>query len=63
MRRMPPAETAAPSLPLSIFFASDQVSWLTSEARSRRISRSALVRQAVDALMAQQQQATADQDN
>lgn len=48
MRRM-----HSPPQPVSIAFPPDQLSWLTAQARNRRISRSALVRQAVDALMAQ----------
>lgn len=49
MRRM-----HSPPQPVSIAFPPDQLSWLTAQARDRRISRSALVRQAVDALIAQQ---------
>jgi predicted transcriptional regulator len=53
-----------PAQPLAIAFPPDQVEWLTHQARKQRTSRSALVRQAVDALMAQQPRKTAaDQDN
>lgn len=51
--------TAPPAIdrafnPVSIGMAPDQLSWLDHHARSNRISRSALVRQAVDLLIKQQ---------
>lgn len=46
--------TQAAAQPLSIAFPPDQIDWLTAQARARRISRSALIRQAVDLLIQQQ---------
>jgi len=40
--------------PVSVALPPDQVSWLDDHARSNRISRSAVVRQAIDRLMRQQ---------
>jgi Arc/MetJ-type ribon-helix-helix transcriptional regulator len=39
--------------PVSVALPPDQVSWLDDHARSNRISRSAVVRQAIDRLMRQ----------
>jgi Arc/MetJ-type ribon-helix-helix transcriptional regulator len=61
LRRMPPTPEAAPLLaPTCVTLPRDQIDWLDRHAASRRISRSALVRQAVDALMRQQQRRPAD---
>jgi len=47
-------------IPTCITLPRDQIDWLDRHAASRRISRSALVRQAVDALMRQQQRRAAN---
>jgi Arc/MetJ-type ribon-helix-helix transcriptional regulator len=61
LRRMTPTPETAPLLaPTCVTLPRDQIDWLDRHAASRRISRSALVRQAVDALMRQQQRRPAD---
>jgi len=54
----PPADRSL--APVCIALAPDQIHWLDHHARNLRISRSAAIRQAVDALMRQQQRRAAN---
>jgi Arc/MetJ-type ribon-helix-helix transcriptional regulator len=52
LRRMASPPPVAPALlPTCVTLPRDQIDWLDQHAAARRISRSALVRQAVDALI------------